>query len=213
MAKNPRRDETGNVYGRLKVLAIAPENSKAKYAKTYWICVCICGNFKSVEGSKLRSGHTQSCGCLRPVKKYLLHGHAAGKEKASPTYASWAAMHTRCNNANSGSYDGYGAKGIEVCHRWKSFSNFLEDMGERPEGASIDRLDNSKGYAPENCKWSTRTEQARNRKMCLAIDYAGETKSLAEWCERLGLSYNQAYHQVRTRGLSLEQAIQRLSKS
>jgi len=91
------------------------------------------------------------------------HGHKVNK-KASPTYNSWRAMRARCQHSNASNYERYGGQGIKVCDRWQDFENFLSDMGERPEGKTLDRIDNNKGYEPGNCKWSTPKEQSQNRK-------------------------------------------------
>lgn len=93
----------------------------------------------------------------------LSHGHWLGG-KASPTYRTWTCMRSRCENKSNPSYNNYGGKGITVCERWKTFALFLADMGERPAGKTIDRLDNTKGYYKSNCKWSTMKEQAQNRR-------------------------------------------------
>lgn len=94
------------------------------------------------------------------------HGHARGKGPATRTYRSWEAMTQRCRNPNHTAYRRYGGSGVEICADWADFMNFLADMGERPEGKSLDRIDNSKGYNKANCRWATRTEQARNHKGC-----------------------------------------------
>lgn len=96
---------------------------------------------------------------------HLKHGHcrtAVGKE--SPTYSSWHAMMKRCTHVNSAIYARYGALGITVCDRWRTFAAFLEDMGVRPAGTSLDRIDNERGYEPGNCRWATPLEQAANRR-------------------------------------------------
>lgn len=208
---NPRVSEIGKTYGRLRVLALAPVlDFSIKYPKAHWICVCHCGVFKVVDGAKLRSGHTQSCGCLRADNKYVVHGHAVGaKTKASPTYVSWASMHTRCSNENSISYKNYGGKGISICPEWKSFEAFFADMGERPSGSSLERIDSGRDYCKENCVWASRTQQARNRSSVVSVFYEGESKSLSEWCERLNLNYRRMYYLVRTKGIEFSAAITR----
>ena len=138
-------DEIGNVHGRLTVLSVA--HLKPRKA---WVCLCECGTTKTVEGVKLRNGHTKSCGCLareQVGKKHpsYKHGQSAtlGSKKASTTYSSWASMVARCNNPKSTSYLYYGAVGVKVCQRWETFTSFLEDMGEAPEGKTLDRIDTS----------------------------------------------------------------------
>lgn len=106
------------------------------------------------------------------------------------TYKAWAAMLQRCNNPNTYNYCDYGGRGIKVCERWKFFENFFEDMGEVPEGKSLDRIDVNGNYEPSNCRWATSSEQARNRRNNNFITYNGITKPLAEWAETLGISYS-----------------------
>lgn len=203
MAVKPRVSEIGNAYGQLRVLAQALDSRIAA-----WICVCSCGEFKIVAGNKLRSGHTQSCGCLRYTNRHRVHGHAASsRSDASKTYSVWATMLARCRNETSSSYASYGAIGITVCPRWEDFKNFLEDMGEAPEGLTIDRIDNSKGYCKDNCRWADRTTQARNRRSVILITHDGQTKCLAEWCSDLNLNYMRTYHKVRTLGLTIAEVL------
>lgn len=111
-------------------------------------------------------GSTRSCGCLKREiiaagRAHFVHGHGS---KHDPTHRAWLEMRRRCNNPNCISFERYGARGIKVCERWDSFANFLEDMGARPPGLSLDRIENNGNYEPDNCKWSTAKEQANNRR-------------------------------------------------
>lgn len=118
-------------------------------------------------------------------------GHGMG---GSPTNRSWTAMKARCNNPNRKAYKNYGGRGIKVCDRWnKSFLNFLEDMGERPEGKTLDRIDNDGDYEPDNCRWATRQEQRENTRNTRLIKYAGKTQSLRQWCRELDLDYRRTW--------------------
>lgn len=129
--------------------------------------------------------------------------HGMSKTKI---YGIWRSMRSRCENPATAAYKDYGARGISVCERWKSFENFYEDMGERPEGKSLDRIDNSKGYSPENCVWSTSKSQSRNRRGLRTATANGQTKSLGEWAEETGLSVSTLWNRLQL-GWSDEDAI------
>lgn len=120
-----------------------------------------------------------------------IHGHTGKKwHFVSPTYRSWNAMKQRCQDKNHPAFYRYGGRGITVCERWQKFINFLEDMGERPEGKSVDRIDNNKGYCKENCRWATPKEQCnntRNNIKNIYIVYRGERKSVVEWEKITGI--------------------------
>lgn len=122
---------------------------------------------------------------------------------------SWRAMKTRCYNKNQTSYENYGGRGISVCERWlDSFENFYEDMGEPPVGSySIDRIDNNGNYSPENCKWSTTKQQARNKRNTVRYNIDGVEKSLREWCEDSGVKYQTAYMRITRQGWDAKEAI------
>lgn len=109
-----------------------------------------------------------------PIHSRFVHGM-----RKHPMYSTWDGMKQRCSNSNTSQYTDYGGRGIKVCDRWDNFANFLADMGERPEGMTLDRKDNNKGYNPENCKWSTRQEQNRNqRRTKLSLEKAREIRFL-----------------------------------
>lgn len=155
----------------------------------YWLCICECGSERTVFRSNLVTGRSKSCGCfnLEKVKEGRKHGMAG-----SPEAKAWGAMKQRCLNPNNPKYASYGGRGITVCDRWReSFESFYEDMGARPSPEhSIDRVDNDGPYSPENCRWATRTEQARNQGTNRPISFRGETLCLSEWAERTGLQYD-----------------------
>lgn len=117
------------------------------------------------------------------------------------TYRSWAAMIRRCTSDKSNRYQYYMAKGIKVCDEWRTFTNFLKDMGERPEGKSLDRIDNSKGYYKENCKWSTPKEQSLNRTSNILFTYDNRTMAAKEWAKEFNLPYEKVLNRIK-RGLT-----------
>lgn len=176
-----RENLVGREFGRLRVTAEAEANGSQRR----WLCACSCGNRKSVLQTALKSGATRSCGCLRAeVAAARSRTHNLSSTR---TYRIWAGMLSRCNTPSASGYERYGAVGIRVCDRWRSFDAFLADMGECPAGLEIDRIKNELGYEPGNCRWATRVEQMQNRSMARWIEFDGETLSLTQWAERIGI--------------------------
>ena len=179
-------DLTGHRYGKLLVIRCAGKNKVGHYI---WECLCNCGATTIVSGGTMRSGKTLSCGCGQ--RNWLGdHTRTHGMSR-SPTYRSFHKMHARCSSSNVRDYPSYGGRGIKVCERWSGkngFINFLVDMGEKPKEKTLDRINNNENYDPENCKWSTFTEQSNNRRNTRFITWNGETQTITVWAARLGHS-------------------------
>ena len=150
---------------------------------------CECGDRRVMVHANVKSNKSKSCGCWNAEilgKCHIKHGKCriAGR---TAEYRTWCGIKDRCINENSKSFKYYGGRGITMCNRWKdSFPAFLEDMGERGSAESIDRIDNSKGYSKDNCRWATRAQQARNKRSNVMLTIHGETKSVIEWSEVVG---------------------------
>ena len=157
-----RYDLTGQKFGKLTALVGIKREGKSQ---VYWQCICDCGNTSEVDSWSLRKNRTKSCGCNRglALPDQTKHGYYNSR-----TYHTWEGMKQRCQNPNATRYESYGAVGVSVCERWQKFENFLEDMGERPKGKTLDRIDPFGNYEPSNCRWATYKEQVHNQRRSTA---------------------------------------------
>lgn len=174
----------GAIFGRLTVVADAGIVSSRKRA---WRCRCSCGRERIVRANNLRSGGSKSCGSCEKSD------HPRRKRprwhSARPEYRAWRSMINRCTRTSQKDYPAYGGRGIRVCDRWMhSFAAFMEDMGERPDGMSLDRIDNDGNYEPHNCRWATAEQQMNNRRANHVLTLDGDTMTMAQWARRIGIS-------------------------
>lgn len=182
-------DMTGETFGRLVVIRRSPGPEK----NSYWICRCECGNVKRIMGLNMKRGLTKSCGCLNrelASDRGTQHGHTgkANRGKWTTEYRIWSAMKRRCYNQNCPAFPDYGGRGILVCDRWRnSFESFYEDMGSRPSGMTLDRIDNDGNYEPGNCRWATRITQANNARSNVKVMFDGKQMTLSDACRASGV--------------------------
>lgn len=195
-------------FGKLLVLKFVPKYFNDRGG---WLCKCDCGAEKVLRPTLLLKGETFSCGCHRrnpgPRKAKEFGGIKA------PEYRNWVNMKERCFRPEHISYPNYGGIGIAVCEEWKnSFENFMKDMGKKPtKQHSLDRIDNSKGYSPENCRWATAKEQANNRRSNSKVEFNGEVKNLKQWATLLGTNTTEL-RRFLNKGFSFEDIKKSLNK-
>lgn len=196
-------DLTGTKIGRLTVLG---RNLEKPNGPVMWDCVCDCGT-RLVRAAKwIRGPGIASCGCY--VREHLLNRIKSHGLSRSAEYKIWRGMKNRCEKPNCSAYHKYGARGITVCSRWQKFENFYEDMGKRPTAKhTIDRIDGTKGYAPDNCRWATPKEQQRNLKNNVLLEYNGKSLSVAEWSDVVGIDAKTLWSRVKVLGWTTEEAL------
>lgn len=163
---------------------------KTKDGHIKWRYLCACGNTTEVASSRVQNGYTKSCGCLIDEARSAKKKHGM---RHSGTYSSWMSAKDRATNPRSKDFYRYGAVGVGFADRWRSFENFLSDMGPRPDGTSLDRIDGSKGYEPGNCRWATPVEQARNKSNLTIVRTTKGEIPLVDYAKQLGISRGAAH--------------------
>lgn len=206
-----RRDDlTGVRFGRLSVeglsgIVVSPGGTR----RTAWTCRCDCGQVAIARGLDLKQGKVVSCGCFRVetvARRSRTHGHTAG-HRVTAEYQAWAGAKRRCGDPSDAAFVNYGGRGIEMCPRWRDdFTAFIADMGPRPHGGSLDRIDNDGPYAPGNCRWATRQQQNSNQRRSRLVIYKGERLTVAEASRRAGVDAFSVYSRL-NRGWTVERAL------
>ena len=201
-------DRVGQRYGRLTVLGRDVSNGPASGGKRVrWLCACDCGRQIKATGHALQRGDTSSCGCLR--KERIGAARRSHGMTKTQTYNSWRAMRGRCMDPKNGKFATYGNAGVSICERWDDFSNFLADMGERPDGMTLDRIDPFGPYSPENCRWATAATQSENRRG-LGHQWKGQKLTIAAIARLEGIPRPSLQKRVKHYGDSVEDAVFRL---
>lgn len=184
--------KTGDKFNRLTAIKFVDMRMNSQQ---FWLFKCECGNEKVISVNSVKIGTTKSCGCLSSelLKKRSKHGMCKTK-----IYKIWAVMLQRCFNQDNKGYKNYGGRGIKVCSEWLKFENFYKDMGDKPEGMTLDRKNNNLGYCKSNCKWSNRKEQNNNKRNNILITYKNKTQTLSQWAEELNINYNIFFYRFKS---------------
>lgn len=200
MPPNNFKDLSGSRFQRWLVLSSSGVRTYPRGAtRRTWLCRCDCGTERSVDECRLRNGTSGSCGCYHRERvsrsRPLTHGDCGSVE-----YHTWSSMISRCENPKNKQYKDYGGRGIFICDRWrKSYEAFLADMGRRPQGHTLDRIDNEQGYGPANCRWATRLQQMANTRRARMLTINGVTLHHSAWAKRYGID-PRSFHQRMKRG-------------
>ena len=197
-------DITGQKFGRLTVIKRVFEEG---YKKPRWLCQCDCGNTCVVLGESLKSGNTQSCGCLQKERS-IASCKTHGLRRQTKLYPIWSQMKQRCQNPNNAAFENYGGRGIVVCDEWLKFKTFYDWAMNNgySEGLCLDRIDNDKGYSPDNCRWVSHKMNNDNRRSTIRISFNGETHTLKEWSEILNIERHILYKRIYVSNWSIEDA-------
>jgi hypothetical protein len=203
----------GQRFGRYTVIAFAGSVRAKGYRGTRrtWLCRCDCGNERVVPTCNLRTGNSKSCGCYKrertsELSKKYVHGNTRAN-------VAWYSMRSRCTKPKSAFYSYYGGRGIKVCDRWlNDFEQFYADMGDCPEGYSLERLDVNGDYSPENCKWIPIADQGLNKRNTVRVEYGGKSVPLIELARRFDLPARKLHRAYKELGMPIEEALDYVRK-
>ena len=201
------RNFIGMRFGRWIVISFDEEYyQRAK--KDGWVCKCDCGSIKTVRGSTLKNGESQSCGCLQ--KELASKRHSKHSGFGTRLYNVWDSIRQRCNNPRNKAYHNYGGRGIKICSEWDDFDKFREwafangyDDSAKHGKCTLDRIDNDGMYSPDNCRWCSMKEQSQNKRDTIRIEYNGSVRTLSEWADETGIKYCTIWKRY-SRGLTPE---------
>ena len=199
------KDISGQKFGRLTAIKFL----RIEKHKAVWLCKCECGNLLEVRGTDLTKGHTKSCGCLR--KESCGNNNKTHDKSNTRLYSIWCDIKKRCYNLNCKSYKNYGGRGIKVCDVWcNDFMNFYNWAMSHNynDTLTIDRIDVNGNYEPNNCRWSTAKQQARNKRNNRYITINGETHCLSEWCEFYNIPVTRVECRLNKLGWSITEALE-----
>lgn len=194
----------GQRFHKLTVLSQA--HSTAGNRGKRWHCKCDCGAETISRSDALKNGRAKSCGCHRAELggKRMVEMHTTHNMCGTPEYRAWKSMRSRCGDTSDMNY---GGRGIAVCDRWHDFDAFYADMGNRPEGMTLDRIDVNGDYEPSNCRWADREVQANNTRTNVVIEYDGQAKTVAQWAKHYSIPAWKLYQRLSRDGLSFAEAI------
>jgi len=190
-------NKVGAKFGKWRVTGVI-KKTIGTFTRYFYKCVCECGTERLVDSYSVRTGKSTSCGCGANVK----HGGAAKDSIYRKEYTIWEGARARCRNPNRKEYKNYGGRGITFCDRWDGedgFANFFEDMGVCPDGKTLGRKDNDLGYSPENCRYESLREQARNKRTNRKLTYKGETRVVEDWAKQLDIPATTIHKRIRSR--------------
>ena len=195
-------DRRGETYERLLVIERAP-NAGPNDTNARWFCRCDCGRSVIAYGQDLARGKVKSCGCYS-ASRVFKHGMSH-----TQIHGVWRQMRERCSNPKHRSYKNYGGRRIKVCPEWDDFAVFYRDMGERPLGGTVERIDNNGPYSKENCRWATYKDQLNNRRTNRMLTVFGRTQTFSQWADECGIPWTTLRSRIERYGWPLEQAVTR----